>query len=179
VDFVGEILRVGLTAALPIGAFTFALVRWALRGGHFEEALDPGKLESEISAMAKAHKKSDRATRRAQHPVQRKWASFGGGFYGIVAFFTWIVIEIQDIVATITGFGGFTDFLRMLGVGLIVDMLLEAIFNFVAAVTWPVYWMGNIETSVAWLWFVAAYAGYWLGLRQAQRLHRKNTQTEN
>ena len=177
-DIASEILRSVLMAAMPIGAFTFALVLWALRGGHFEEAQDADKLEDEMEAMAKAHKKADRKERRSQHPLRRKWASFGGGFYGIVAFFTWVVIEVQDIVATVAGFGGFTDFLRQLDVDLIVDMFLEAIFNFVAAVTWPVYWMSSVDMQYAWVWFLAAYAGYWLGLRQAQRVHRQRRQEQ-
>jgi hypothetical protein len=179
VDLVGEIVRALLMAAVPIGAFTFALVWWALKHGHFGEAPDTGKLKSEMAAMAKAHKNSNRKERRSQHPLQRKWASFGGGFYGIVAFFTWVVIELQDIIATITGFGGLGDFLRQLNIGLVVDMFLEAIFNFVAAVTWPVYWMTSIDAQYSWIWFVAAYAGYWQGLRMAQRTHRNKGAPDN
>ena len=178
-DFIGEVLRAVLLAAVPICAFTFALVWWALKNGHFGEALDADKLKGEMAAMAKAHKKSGRAERRLQHPLQRKWASFGGGFYGIVAFFTWVVIEAQDIIATISGFGGFGDFLRQLNVGLIVDMFLEAIFNFIAAVTWPFYWMASIDAQYSWIWFVAAYAGYWQGLRMAQRTHRLREGADN
>ena len=36
------------------------------------------------------------------HPLQKKWAKFGGGFYGIVAFFTYIVVEVIEIITTIS-----------------------------------------------------------------------------
>ncbi|MGD9265468.1 MAG: hypothetical protein PVJ71_06800, partial [Lysobacterales bacterium] len=60
-DFIGEVLRAVLMAAVPIGAFTYALVWWALKNGHFGEAPDTDKLKGEMAAMAKAHKKSGRA----------------------------------------------------------------------------------------------------------------------
>jgi nitrogen fixation-related uncharacterized protein len=178
VDLAIEILRALLMAAVPIGAFTFALVWWALRGGYFEEVVNPDKLQDNMEATDEARKRRGKKKRVYRHPVQKKWASFGGGFYGIVAFFTWSVIEVQDIVATITGFGGLTDFLRQLNVGLIVDMFLEAIFNFVAAVTWPLYWMSSIDAQYSWVWFLAAYAGYWQGLKLARRAHRERQEED-
>ena len=79
------------------------MVWWALKNGHFGEALDADKLKGEIAAMAKAHKKSKRAERRSRHPLQRKWASFGGGFYGLVALYTWILIEWDDVADFLSG----------------------------------------------------------------------------
>lgn len=172
-DLAGEILQALLMAAAPIGAFTFALVWWALHQGYFEEVVNPDKLEGEMEAMAEKAGKPGKKERAPVRPLQKKWASFGGGFYGIVAFFTWTVIEARDIIETITGFGGFADFLRQLNVGLIVNMFLEAIFNFIAAVTWPIYWMSSIDAQYSWVWFIAAYAGYWQGLKLAQRTHRQ------
>jgi hypothetical protein len=173
VDLAGEILQALLMAAAPIGAVTIALVWWALHQGYFEEVVNPDKLEGEMEAMAEKAGKPGKKERAPVRPLQKKWASFGGGFYGIVAFFTWTVIEARDIIETITGFGGFADFLRQLNVGLIVNMFLEAIFNFIAAVTWPIYWMSSIDAQYSWVWFIAAYAGYWQGLKLAQRTHRQ------
>lgn len=172
-DLLIEIFRALLMAALPIGIFTFVLVWWALRGGHFKEALDADALQSEIKAMVETRKKSKRGEKIRQHPVQRKWASFGGGFYGVVAFFTYTVIELQDIAGTIMGFGGFMDFLRQLDISLIIDMFIEALMNFVMAVAWPAYWISSIDAAYAWVWFPAAYLGYWQGLKLAQREHRR------
>jgi len=93
---------------------------------------------------------------------------FGGGFYGIVAFFTYIVVEVIEISTMIANFGGFFDFLKQLNVGIIIDILVEALTNFITAMTWPLYWMKRIETDQTWIWFVIAYAGYWLGIKLAQ-----------
>ena len=120
--FVSEILRAAIVAGLPIGVFTFALVWWSLRGGHFKEVLDMKALENEMKQMAKAGKKKAKKERAPQHPLQKKWAKFGGGFYGIVAFFTYIVIEAAEIFTMIVEFGGFWDFLRQLNFGVIVKL---------------------------------------------------------
>ena len=106
-------------------------------------------------------------------PVQRKWAKFGGGFYGIVAFFTYIVVEMTDVTTTILSFGGFTDFLRQLDFNLIIGIFIEALTNFITAMVWPIYWMERIETDQAWIWFLVAYGGYWLGLKQAQAMFQR------
>lgn len=172
-DLLVEIFRALLLGALPIGVFTFALVWWALRGGHFTEALDANALESEMKAMVETNKKSKRGVKVRQHPVQKKWASFGGGFYGVVAFFTYTVIEVQDIVATIMSFGGIGDFLRQLSIGLFIDMFIEALMNFFMAVAWPAYWISSIDAAYVWVWFPAAYLGYWQGLKLAQRVYRE------
>jgi hypothetical protein len=172
VDLLVEVFQALLMAGVPIGLFTLALVWWALRGGHFTESSDRKALEREMEAMKKA--RQDKAEKDApkQHPLQKKWARFGGGFYGIVAFFTYVVVEVTDIITTIAGFGGFIDFLKLLEVSIIVGMFIEALMNFITAMTWPVYWMDSVDSGYVWIWFVAAYFGYWQGLRLAQRLHK-------
>ena len=104
------------------------------------------------------------------HPLQKKWAKFGGGFYGIVAFFTYIVVEVLEIINMVKGFGGFFDFLKQLDFNVIIHILVEALTNFISAMIWPVYWMQRIDTDHTWVWFVVAYAGYWVGLKLAQTL---------
>ena len=172
--FLVELFRASFLVGVPIAVFTFLLVRWALRGGHFKQLVDTRALKREIKAMSRTDKKKTKAARKEErsklHPVQRKWAKFGGGFYGIVAFFTYIVIEAMDIFTTIASLGGFIDFLRHLSFDLIIRMLVEALTNFISAMVWPVYWMGRIETQQVWVWFLMAYAGYWAGLKLAQTL---------
>ena len=171
--FVVEVFWALLMVGVPIAVFTLALVWWALHRGHFQESLDTRALDREMKAMSKNHKKKDKKDQATQHPVQRKWAKFGGGFYGIVAFFTYIVIEVTDFTTTILSFGGFTDFLRQLDFSLIIGIFVEALTNFIAAMIWPIYWMERIETDQTWIWFLVAYAGYWLGLKQAQAIFQR------
>ena len=180
-EFLIEVLWALLMAGVPIAVFTLALVWWALQGGHFQESLDPRALEREMKAMGKKNKKNKKQEAEnldSQHPLKKKWGKFGGGFYGIVAFFTYIVVEVLDITTTIMNFGGFIDFLKQLEISVIVGIFVEALTNFISAMIWPVYWMDRIDTDQTWVWFVVAYGGYWLGLRMAQTLFQRRQAAE-
>ena len=168
--FLIEVFWALLMVGIPIGVFTLAIVWWALQRGHFQETLDIKALEREIKAMSKNNKKNKKEDKPDLHPVQKKWAKFGGGFYGIVAFFTYLVVEVTEIITMIMNFGGFFGFLKQLDLDVIINMFVEALTNFISAMVWPLYWMRRIDTDQTWVWFVMAYAGYWLGLKLAQVL---------
>ena len=159
---------------VPIAVFTLALVYWALQKGSFSESLDTKALQREIKAMSKKNKGKNKEILKENavelHPLQKKWAKFGGGFYGIVAFFTYIVVEVMEIINMVMDFGGFFDFLKQLDISVIIHIFVEALTNFISAMVWPFYWMQRIDTDHTWIWFVVAYAGYWVGLKLAQTL---------
>ena len=164
-----EVLSAVLVVGLPTGLFTLALVWWAMRSGHLQGSDDSKTLKSQIKALSK------RKTEVGGHPqslLQKKWAKFGGGFYGIVAFLTYIVVEITDALAAVANIGGLGEFLRQLDVGVLIDAFIESLTNFITAMIWPAYWMDRIDTQMTWLWFVAAYAGYWFGIKAAHQLNR-------
>jgi hypothetical protein len=50
--------------------------------------------------------------------------------------------------------------------------------NFVTAMMWPMYWMRRIDTDQTWIWFVVAYAGYWVGLKLAQTIIQRRPGAE-
>lgn len=167
-DFVIEVIRAVVLVGVPICLFTVALVWWGMRGGYFPETDDGQSIKSQIKAMGKKKRSKD------SHPqslLQKKWAKFGGGFYGITAFFTYLVIEAKELIDMIMNFGGFISFLKQLDLGVIIGFLVESLTNFIAAMVWPVYWMKRIDSDQTWLWFVVAYAAYWLGIRLAQQLN--------
>jgi len=191
--FLIELAWATLMVGVPVCIFTLALVWWALQRGLLKESTDSGALRRELKAMSgsnrkdrkdrkgkkdkKDKKRTDSEEREKLHPLQKKWARFGGGFYGVVAFFTYIVIETREVMNTIMHLGGVFDFIRHLSIDVIVQMFVQAILNFVAAMVWPVYWMQRIETQQVWVWFVMAYAGYWAGVKLAQVLVQRRSGT--
>ena len=154
---------------VPIGLFTLAIAWWAMRKGHLQGAEDGKAIGLALKAMGKEKVKPENDNRDL---ISKKWAKFGGGFYGIVAFFTYIVIEVTEIATMIINVGGLWDFVKQLDIGVIINIFVEALLNFIAAMIWPVYWLDRIDSSQPWLWFVAAYAGYLAGLQLAQRLNQ-------
>lgn len=181
-EFVIDLFWAVLLAGVPLGVFTLALVWWALHHGLLTEYLDPGALKREMKGMSRNRRKQRKERKKlkapkdsqaAQHPLQKKWAKFGGGFYGVTAFFTYIAVEVSDVYSTIASFNGFTAFLRQLDIDLLVNMLVNALTNFISAMLWPAYWLDRIHTNQPLLWLAAAYGGYWLGLRAGQLAVRR------
>ncbi|MDX1461050.1 MAG: hypothetical protein R3348_08340 [Xanthomonadales bacterium] len=153
--------------ALPVGVLSFAMVWWLLNKGILTETGGIKALRKEIDGMSKRRKELGREAPKVS-PVHSKWLKFGGGFYGTVALYTYGLIEFQEIRDTIAGFGGIPPFLEALDVRLIIRMFIEAVMNFVSAITWPVYWMKEFGSRQMWIWFLIAYGAYWLGMRLAQ-----------
>ena len=182
-----EVFWAFLMVGVPMVLFTLVLVFWALQRGVLQQAEGARALGREIKAMSRNNKKNKKKDREEnkeieqeppQHALQKKWAKFGGGFYGIVAFFTYIVVEVTEITTMIINFGGFFDFIRQLDFNVIINIFVEALTNFITAMIWPVYWLDRIDMDQIWIWFLMAYAGYWMGLKLAQVLSQRRSESE-
>ena len=159
-DFLPALLKAGV----PLFLLAFALVSWGLHrgwlsGDSFEE------LQGSMEALGKAQK--NKKSRQQMDPALGKWYRFGGGFYGLVALYTWILIEWEDISNFLTGLAQ-VAFNMDPGalIALVIELLVESLVNFVLAIAWPAYWLA--ESSSSWITLLMAYGGYWLGVQAAQ-----------
>lgn len=182
-------LLILLKSSIPIAATSFGLVWWALRkdylGGarSLDEYEQWTKAENQNRKAEKLRRKQAKRNaepvtdevqsvtedlqpaKRKFDPLHSKWMEFGGGFYGVVAFFTYVLVELGEIRDF---FLNFSDLFRGELVSMIVQFFVESVKNFVVAIAWPAYWLGRIQ-SEQWLWIIGAYGGYWLGARAAFR----------
>jgi hypothetical protein len=172
-----DILLASLQAGLPVAVASFFMVYWALKQGYIDREDNSKSLHTGLRKMRKSSKKDEKKI--SYNPVHDKWLSLGGGFYGIVGLLTYVVIEWRDVSAIILDLGGFMEFIRQFDIGVIVSIFVESLVNFITAVTWPLYWLGSIDSAYPWLWFLAAYAGYWLGLKRAQQLVEEQSACES
>ena len=145
-------------AGLPVALLSFLLMYWSLHRGHLRETGSMKALQAELKTLSK-----DKKNRvKKGDPIHNKWMKFGGGFYGVVGVLTLLVIEWVDIKQF--GLSSFQGMIDDFGIGvlieLFIDLMIESFKNFIAAITWPLYWMDEIDTEYVWLWFIAAYAGY-------------------
>ena len=93
-----------------------------------------------------------------------RWMWFGSGFYGLAALWTFVIVEIQDMLRFITTFPGFAEIFKDGVVHVIVDLIVNQIMNIVSAFIWFTYWSdGSMIT-----WVVVAYLGYLAGLKVAK-----------
>ncbi|MEP0202782.1 MAG: hypothetical protein ABJ084_14320 [Halioglobus sp.] len=152
-------------AGLPMFFLSFALVSWALHDGKLAGETVT-QLRGSIASLSKAHK--GKGQQQKADPALRHWFRFGGGFYGLVALYTWLLIEADDLLEF---FGGLANIVVNLDpgalLGLLIEIFVESLINFVAAIAWPSYWLS--AWSSPWLLLAAAYAGYWLGIKAARR----------
>ena len=168
-----DLINALFVAGLPMFALSFVLVSWALHSDRLSGETVK-ELQGGIAALRKAHK--DKPVEQKTDPALHYWFRFGSGFYGLVALYTWLRIEKDELVEFLVGF---VDMLVNLYpsalIGLLIELFVESMLNFVAAITWPAYWLAELNNP--WLSLFAAYAGYWLGIkasRQASRDQRFN-----
>ncbi|WP_223789041.1 hypothetical protein [Marinicella meishanensis] len=132
-------------------------------------------LKSSQADTVTAMDKPDKATRKRvkadlkqqqwsmQNVMMSKWVDFGGGFYGVVAVLTYLVVEFWEVVDFLTSEATVLDTLAALGVGDVVNFFINSLMNFITAIAWPAYWLNKVDGAPVWVWFVVAYAGYYTG----------------
>lgn len=181
-----ELFRALLLAALPVGLASYFLFSWVLRRRAPGAVTSLKAIQRELKRESKERSKERKEQKRsvserlaegahfsAGKPfdlVQNKWLKFGGGFYGVVGLLTYAVVELRDLWAFAMSFESIWMLIAQFGLDTLINLLVEALRNFIVAIAWPAYWLSSIQTQHPWLWFVLAYAGYWGGARLA--LHR-------
>jgi uncharacterized membrane protein YqjE len=183
---VRELFRALFMAGLPVAVTSYLLIWWALKNRYLQGASSLKDVEVHFKGVSKARsrqKKEEKKRRKKggdavdtepgqleshkMNPVHNKWLSFGGGFYGVVGLLTYAVVELGEIRDFITQFDGFLSLISDITVELFIGFFINSIINFVVAIAWPFYWLSDIRSDYIWMWFVAAYAGYWAGIRFA------------
>lgn len=162
-----ELFTALFKAGLPIAALSYGLVWWALRNEYLGGAASVGAMEKEAKRQSKENK--EKKEKNSGDLVHNKWMAFGGGFYGVVGVLTYLVVELGEIREFVTQFSGFGDLVSRISINLLVGLFIDSIMNFVVAIAWPVYWLGDFAGEYIWLWFVVAYGAYWTGARLALR----------
>jgi hypothetical protein len=113
-----------------------------------------------------------------QNVLMSKWVAFGGGFYGVMALMTYIVVEFYEVVEFLTSESSVWATITSLGIGDLINFFINSLMNFITAIVWPAYWLKSIHGYSAWVWFVAVYLGYLTGQAIAKYLYEQKTQTQ-
>jgi hypothetical protein len=153
-------------AGIPVALASYALSWWALRNDYLDSVIDMDELEKQVKLQSK-----DKKNRKKTDPVHNKWLAFGGGFYGVVAMLTYIVVELGEVREFFLQFESISAFLSGISFGLLIELVIDSFMNFILAIAWPWYWLDDISGPHIWVWFAVAYGGYWAGTRLALRQH--------
>ncbi len=189
---VTEIIRALIMGALPVMTFTFLVLQWSVAAGklasfsnredldkQYEEqkkAREEEKKKKHMKAQASDSQKEENTSASPKMPRFEKKARddffhnkamfFGGGFYGTMALFTYVIIEIEEIVQFLGVVFTPDAWFANLSIGLIVDFFINSIINIISAFIW----FNTLTDYVSihhsgWIWLGAAYVGYLAGVR--------------
>lgn len=176
---IAELFQAAFFAGIPVGVVSYLLFWWALRSEYLERTTNLKHFKKEVSRLSKMQsrnkkkKKNDKKGNESDaegvkmNPVHNKWLKFGGGFYGVVALMTFVIVEIGEIASFFGQFSENVGKLSQLSFDLVIGFFIDSVMNFVTAIAWPMYWMERVDTGRIWIWFLAAYGGYWLGAKAA------------
>jgi hypothetical protein len=184
-----ELLRASIMAGIPVALASYFLFSWALRRRQLGTMTSLKEVEQEIKRQSKEQSRLRKERKRAGvgsmlaegahlsrasqlDLVHNKWLAFGGGFYGVVGLLTYVVVELGDLRDFLLGFESVWALISRFGLDMLVELLVNALRNFVVAIAWPAYWLSDIHSDYIWLWFAVAYAAYWGGARLALQRFR-------
>jgi hypothetical protein len=169
-----EILRAASFAAIPVLIIAYLMVSRAILSNRLARFADNKSLKSAMEDMSKKYKEDKKKKTDVQginQGIINKWLYFGGGFYGLMAFITYVAIEGREIAAFVGKLFDlkWSQLLSSVSFQLLVDMLVESTLNLVDAFLWFRYWPDEINMKNGWYWLLAAYLGYLLGARLAEK----------
>ena len=109
-------------AGLPVGIASYALIWWALKNNHLGSVVSMKDLKGEVKRMAK-----DKESKAKADPIHKKWLAFGGGFYGVVGFLTYVVVEIGEIRDFFVQFESISAFISNISMDMFIALLVDAL----------------------------------------------------
>ena len=148
-EAVSAIIKLGL----PILGLSWLLLSRLYARGILQLTDDAQDTDAQLKAL-----KKDKNAVPYQGFVHSRWMKFGGGFYGLAALWTFVIIEIEQAVEFFADFPGFAGLFDQGVVNLLVQIFVNQIKNFVAAMVWFLYW-GAGGASIG-LWILIAYASF-------------------
>lgn len=161
-----EFIEAVLWLGLPMCALSWFLFSWLYNSGDVDRKADQKSTKAQLKSLGKTFKKEKNASDQSQAAyVYRRWAAFGGGFYGLAALWTFVVIEVSQTIRFVLRFPGFAELFKDGFVNFAVELITNQIGNLVSAFVWFAYWPS--ETMI--LWVLVAYFGYRLGMEFAKR----------
>lgn len=172
-----EIIRASLLGALPVFLLSYLVLSKAFSSEKYDRkkkkrAKNAAQTEMSEPTAQITEKKEPSGQFNIGERAMDKWLFFGGGFYGTMAFATFLAIEFGQIV----GFFGklfdltWSQVFSKIGINLLVDFFIEAIMNMVDAFIWFIYWPKHIDMQNGWVWLIASYIAFTLAARCAKIL---------
>jgi hypothetical protein len=153
-----EILWAMFILGLPVAFMSWYLISRLYESGRISKEDDFRTLKESVKKI----KKSTKENKDDFNFAERRWMKFGGGFYGITAFTTWITIEVGEALNFIGNFPGLAEIFKD-GIGsFIMNFFINQLQNFISALIWFTYWPDKGDFFL--IWIAVPYLAYLLGI---------------
>ena len=158
---IGSVSGLIVQLGLPMIALTWWVVARLYRTGVLSDAQATKEVEQSLTEWRKS------SDRRGRSLLQSKWLQFGGGFYGVAALWTLIVIEARQLAGLLSDDFVWSEVFDDGVVRMVIEVLVNQLQAFIAACVWFRHWAG--DGSLVPVAFGVAYGSYVLGLLAARR----------
>lgn len=172
IDFIANFVSALFVLGLPVGVLTWYIVDRLHESGRLGADSDMKHVKETMLQTKKDWQEADEVS---ENFFEQRWLKFGGGFYGLTAFVTFIAIEISEIVGFVVNFESIAGIFRDGILSLIISFFVERFMNIVTAFLWFTWWPEG--DSSMFVWIGAAYAGYWSGVTIAGKLREQHAKT--
>lgn len=154
----------------------FYLVCWSEKKGYLK--LHKSKLshDKHLEVMKRRIKRD----KEEQSGFIGRWMTFGGGFYGAAAVYTYTIVEIAEIARFVFKMLNPANWSFDIGIDLLVRFIINSVENFVDAIVWFGYWGDGQYGAETAVWIGVAYGTYWAGswLGKDFCRHENNMETQ-
>lgn len=167
---IGTFFQATFVVGVPVFLLGYFLISWALKTGRLPAYSDHNGLRKSVKSMQEAHKnKKKKAEANTEKSVLlEKWLKFGGGFYGTTAFYTYIVVELGEVLSFIGRMLDPANWKISLTVDIIINFIINSIMNFVTAIAWVTYWPPAGGHKYIWIWLLVSFVAYTLAAHYAR-----------
>lgn len=139
-----EVLEAIFKLGVPVMVLSWLLIHRQYQTGEIAADADRQTVKSSLKKIRKTWRK-DKKNR--YNLIENKWMRFGGGFYGVTALTTFILIELGEAVDFIVNISAVGNLFRDGLFNLLVNMVVNQFQNFITAIVWFAYW-GNDDRSI-------------------------------
>ncbi|PCI79134.1 MAG: hypothetical protein COB20_05465 [SAR86 cluster bacterium] len=157
------ILEATIKLGIPMVVLSWIIFTWLYGGGDLDRKADRKSIKSQVKEMKKSFKKKKDGG--AANYMVEKWMWFGSGFYGLAGLWTFVVVEIADVLRLIFNPSLILDSFDDGLVSAVISLVVNQFSNLITAFVWFGYWPDDGFI----IWILVAYAGYWIGVEMARR----------
>lgn len=158
-----DTLNAIIIAGVPVGLVSYFFTTLTSKKTQIK-ATNSKELKVELK---NAKFKKDQEEHLITHMMHQKWLKFGGGFYGVMVFITYVHIEIIQIIDFFKNFTSFQDFLDSIGFSMVINFFIEAIMNLVSAFIWFIYWHKFLDMDSYWVWLAVVFIAHTIATKYA------------